>query len=338
MPQQSQITKASEEAFRDIFTSLKMIGKRCSPRGQLVIEAENFNYELPPYVRFPNFKARKYSELYVKNELLWYLRANPQDKTILKHAKMWNDLVNIDGTINSNYGQYIFGPAQSYTHEANWPNQFDAVIKTLVADKDSRRASLVVLNGKHLLMTTNDVPCTYSLNFRIRNNKLNMSVHMRSQDAMFGMGNDAPAFSMFHEMIYVCLRDTYPELELGAYHHIADSFHVYERHFEMFEAIIEGDPFIPLECPKIESRDEVNHLRGTVHLSYRDGTHAITYPYVEAAHEQLRRNQHLFPNLTSSLNAIDSKFAFSNWLVAGAHEAELKEDALLFKSQTTQGT
>ena len=34
-----------------------------------------------------------------------------------------------------------------------------------------------------------------------------MTVRMRSQDAIFGMTNDAANFSFIHEMIYVTLRD-----------------------------------------------------------------------------------------------------------------------------------
>lgn len=322
-----QINLHSEDAFRDLFKRLVKVGKRCSPRGQLVIEAENFTYELPAYVKFPSFVARKYSESYVRNELLWYLRANAEDKTILKHAKMWTDLVNKDGTINSNYGRYVFGTTDSYVTSPNWPNQFDAVVKTLIADKDSRRASIVICQPYHLLMETNDVPCTYSMNFRIRENKLHMSVHMRSQDAMFGMGNDAPAFSMFQEMIYVTLRDTcYADLEMGNYHHICDSFHVYERHFEMLDAIVNGDKFAPIACPFISSISEVQHLRGTIHLEYRDGKEARSYPYVRDLKETINRNKHLMPNLGVVFSK--DEFLFSQWLVEGAWAAEEKEDKL----------
>jgi len=323
----ADVNSASEDEFREIYFRLKNEGTRCSPRGQPVIEVENFTYELSPYVRFPNFVARKYSEMYVKNELLWYLRANKQDKTIVKHAKMWAELVNDDGIVNSNYGHYVFGQTGTRWFEANWQNQFDNVIKTLTDDKDSRRASIMILNSSHLFMVTKDVPCTYSMNFRIRDNKLNMSVHMRSQDAMFGMGNDAPAFSMFQEMIYIVLRDTtYPELQLGAYHHICDSFHVYERHFEMLEQIISGDKFQPIVCPKISNIDEVRHLRGTVHLEYRDGKQALTYPFVQEANNHLEKAMHLIPNIASSIERTQSTFEFSRWLLEGAHAAEEKED------------
>jgi thymidylate synthase len=149
---------------------------------------------------------------------------------------------------------------------------FDVAVETLKADKDSRRASIVILQPYHLNMKTNDVPCTYSLNFRIRENKLNMSVHMRSQDAVFGMGNDAPTFSIIHEMLFTVLKDTYPELELGIYYHTADSFHIYARHFELLDKITSGSSkYIDVQCPKITSSAEVEYLRAGIHKAYDDG-------------------------------------------------------------------
>lgn len=243
--------ESNEFAFREIFRQFDRKALPCSPRGMKVLECENFMYVLPSYVRFCNFKSRNLKLQYIKNEFLWYLKGDKFDQSILEHASLWKKLVNSDGSINSNYGQYVFGDSR----------QFDDVIKTLINDQDSRRASIVILADRHLKMETNDVPCTYSLNFRIRNGRVNMTVHMRSQDAIFGMGNDAPTFSFIHEMIYNALLEKYPSLELGEYCHVADSFHVYERHFEMLKKIVEGDEYIPLECPKISGVDEVRFLR-----------------------------------------------------------------------------
>lgn len=242
-----------KKSFLKVFKKLDNQGSLVSPRDQLCIEVENFSYTLPPYVRFPSFKCRNYKLNYLKKEMLWYLKGDKFDTSICAHAKMWRSLVNDDGSINSNYGQYIFGEQ----------NQFDNVIKTLNSDPDSRRASIVILANDHLKMKTNDVPCTYSLNFRVRLNKLNMSVHMRSQDAVFGMGNDAPCFSIIHEMVYMTLKGTedFCDLQLGEYRHTADSFHVYERHFGMMKEIIAGSEYVDIDCPRISSPEEVTFLR-----------------------------------------------------------------------------
>lgn len=239
------------QPFLKIYKDLQS-GQYVKPRGELIIELENYSYELKPYVRFQNFESRKLNLDYIKTEFLWYLKGDRFDLSICDYAKIWKSVVNKDGSINSNYGQYIFGKE----------NQFDNVVSLLSKDKDSRRASIMILNNQHLKSDTNDVPCTYSLNFRIRNNKLNMSVHMRSQDAIYGMGNDAPAFSFIHEMMLNALKRYYPELEYGNYHHSADSFHVYERHFKMLDSLNSGaDQYIHIDCPKISGPEEVDFLK-----------------------------------------------------------------------------
>lgn len=252
--------------FLAIYDELLKYGKKVSPRGLLIKEIENANYVLPPYVRFTNFKARKLNLEYIKKEFLWYLKGDRFDTSITEYATLWKGLINKDGSINSNYGVYV-------------NKQFDNVISILTSDKDSRRASIMILTTEHLLSDSVDFPCTYALNFRIRNNQLNMTVHMRSQDSVFGMSNDAPAFSFIQEMIYVTLRDTYPELVMGNYHHFVDSLHVYEKHFEMLKEIISNPTeYESIKCPRLSSKDEVEYLRKTDFAIVKE--HPVQFQFV----------------------------------------------------------
>jgi thymidylate synthase len=178
------------------------------------------------------------------------LKGDLYDLSIAKHAAIWRGIV-VDGKLNSNYGHYIFRNEQGLA----W------VIDELRRDRDSRRAYIMILGNQHLNPNEKDVPCTMSLGFRIRDNKLNMSVRMRSQDAIYGMGNDAPAFSFIHQMVWACVKWYYKELEMGSYHHVADSFHVYERHFDMLEKITTpAAEFSLIEVPPIADNYEVNYL------------------------------------------------------------------------------
>ena len=267
MNNDNKIPYAEIAPFIKIYGTLLKDGKLVSPRGLLIKEIENANYVLPPYIRFANFKARKLNLNYIKQEFRWYLKGDRYDTSITEHANLWKNLINKDGGINSNYGQYI-------------NKQFDNVISILTKDKDSRRASIMILTAEHLSSDTLDVPCTYALNFRIRENKLNMTVHMRSQDSIFGMGNDAPVFSFIQEMIYVTLRSTYSELVMGNYHHFVDSLHVYEKHFLMLEEIIKNPTkFESIDCPRISSKDEVDYLRKT-NFTRQDTIHPVQYQFV----------------------------------------------------------
>lgn len=238
--------KSEEKIFVEIFHQLMLNGRKISPRGEEVVEIENFHYDFPPYSRFMNFKSRKLNLSYIKKEFLWYLKGDRFDTSIAEHATLWKSLINMDGSINSNYGQYIFH---------NDCNQFLNAAKTLINDKDSRRASMMILQPWHLLSYTRDFPCTYGINFRIRDSYLNMSVHMRSQDAVYGLGNDLPTFSFIHEMMYIYLQNIYPELQYGIYHHTVDSFHIYKKHYHVAEAVLLGDEFTLIFCPQMNYKD-----------------------------------------------------------------------------------
>jgi len=243
--------KNEKGKFIKIFDDLYNFGNISNPRDLKILELENYNYGFEPYERFCNFESRKLNLKYIKKEFLWYLNGDKHDSSITKYAKMWKDLVNKDGSINSNYGQYIFGEQK----------QFERCLNTLIKDKDSRRASIIILNKEHLNSDTKDYPCTYSINFRIRGNQLHMTIRMRSQDVIFGMGNDAPCFSFIHEMMYNLLKNTYKNLEYGYYYHSADSFHVYERHFEtMNNIILKDDKFEDINVPKISGYNEAKFL------------------------------------------------------------------------------
>src|SRR5271166_557686 len=238
------------ELWRQIFLDVKKHGKVVAPRDKEIVEVENYHYELPPYVRFCSLTPRQLKLDYVRAETNWMLHGDPYDLSISQHSNIWRNIV-VDGKLNSNYG------FAWYTKFG-----FDFVVKQLIVDKDSRRASTVIVEREHLDLRQKDVPCTAYVNFRIREDKLNMSVHMRSQDAVYGMGNDAPAFSFLQEMVFVALRDqAYPSLQMGTYHHTSDSFHIYARHYEMLDQLIAPDvTFLPTSLPRIKDMHEVSYL------------------------------------------------------------------------------
>jgi thymidylate synthase len=246
------LSKIHGSFFRNIYQQLYSTGNKCNPRELKTLEIENFNCVIPPYYRFINFDVRKLNLNYIKQEFLWYLNGDKFDLSILQHAKMWKAFVNDDGSINSNYGQYIFGDL----------NQFKNVVNTLLKDKDSRRAVIMILQPYHLLnKKMKEVPCTYNISFKIRDDRLNMSVNMRSQDAWIGFASDIPCFSFIHEMCYVLLKEKYESLKYGDYYHHVDSFHIYEKHFNQLEIVAEyNDEYRYIYCPVIVFSDEVECL------------------------------------------------------------------------------
>jgi thymidylate synthase len=98
------------------------------------------------------------------------------------------------------------------------------VINELIKNKDSRRASISIYDAKDRYNFENDTPCTYAINFRILDDKLNMSVMMRSNDLWYGFANDQYCFSKLQELVANRL-----DIKVGSYFHFVNDLHLYNN-------------------------------------------------------------------------------------------------------------
>ena len=161
-------------------------------------------------------KNRDWSLTYAFAEWQWYLSA---DRSVYKLKelygsvpKIWQNIADENGLVNSNYGAYWFGN-----------NQYDKVVDILKKDPESRRASLSRYTADNIDQYEKDTPCTYAINFTILNNKLNMTVMMRSNDIWYGFCNDQYCFSMLQKMVADRL-----SIDVGLYYHFVNNLHVYD--------------------------------------------------------------------------------------------------------------
>ena len=165
-------------------------------------------------------KYRNWDVSYAVAEWYWYLSG---DSSIYrlgylygKIPKIWQNIANENGIVNSNYGSYWFTGGQ-----------YDKVLQILRDDPESRRASLSIYNADMIELYTKDTPCTYAINFKILNNKLNMSVMMRSNDLWFGFCNDQYCFSNLQEKMAKDL-----DIDVGTYFHFVNDLHLYNKHLK----------------------------------------------------------------------------------------------------------
>lgn len=113
---------------------------------------------------------------------------------------------------------------------------FAFVVKKLIQDKNSRQAVLNIYDiKKEAGYKGKDVPCTTNLNFIIRDNKLNLIVNMRSNDAILGMPYDIFNFTMAQEIIANTLG-----IDVGFYIHNPISLHYYLKDRDKLEAIVKN--------------------------------------------------------------------------------------------------
>lgn len=167
---------------------------------------------------------------YVKKEMALYLMATDDAKMFSKASAFWDNIKTKRGKINSAYGNLIFNKSLK-----DGRSQFEWAFDCLKNDKDSRQAFMRFNNTTHQYDGNKDVPCTFIMMFHIRNNKLHATVEMRSNDLIKGTTYDIPSFILFQRLMLLRLREVYPDLELGAYEHIAHSFHLYSTDFDLVE-------------------------------------------------------------------------------------------------------
>ena len=158
---------------------------------------------------------RNWSEEYARAEWQWYLSG---DRNIAKLGELygkvpaiWKRMADVDGNVNSNYGW-------------QWErtSQLDIVIQMLKDNPETRQAAISIYDGKEISDYAHDTPCTYAVQFTVLNDKLNMSVVMRSNDLWYGFCNDQYQFSNLQTL--VAYETGY---DVGTYYHFAHNLHLY---------------------------------------------------------------------------------------------------------------
>lgn len=213
--------------FINIINFIEEKGVESKPRDLKVKEAVLTDFMIDPKQPIAHFPQRKFNWKYLAGELAWYLKQDRDVNYIGAFSNFWSHITNPNSNeINSNYGSLVFNK-----------KQFGWVIDSLVTDKNSRQAIMFFNNPQFQFEGNKDFVCTMYANFFIRNNKLNMKVQMRSNDIFYGLTFDAPFFAFLQQSVYLKLKETYPDLELGMYFHYADNLHFYERHFKLADEI-----------------------------------------------------------------------------------------------------
>jgi len=112
-------------------------------------------------------------------------------------------------------------------------NQIEKCIQMLKECSYTRRAQAVTWKAWEDL-GIHDPACLQRMHFRIQNGKLNMTTHIRSNDAYKASFMNMYAFAELQG--YVASE---VGIETGEYCHIADSFHIYGSYFAEFEGFLQ---------------------------------------------------------------------------------------------------
>jgi thymidylate synthase len=179
-------------------------------------------------------ERRALSPYYAAAEILWYMSGDPSVEMIKTYAPQYEGFAN-DGEVYGGYGRRLFDPehhvdllSQVVTALKHEPNE-RFVVAGIWRQKDIYAASkMLAVEGVEIPneQKKNDVPCTLTWQFLIRNGRLHMVVTMRSQDVWLGLPYD-----VFWNCTIQRLIATELGLPLGEYYHQCGSIHLYEKNW-----------------------------------------------------------------------------------------------------------
>lgn len=160
---------------------------------------------------------RKWSKKYAEREWAWYLSQDRSVEEIKKYAPIWDQMHGGDNIVNSNYGW-----------QWNREGQLGKIVELLQEDPSTRRAVVTIYDGKEISEYAHDTPCTLSLHFQIIDNKLDLTVNMRSNDLWYGFCNDQYCFTKLQESVALSLNRP-----IGNYFHFVSNLHLYDDQIKL---------------------------------------------------------------------------------------------------------
>tara|TARA_R110000764_G_scaffold60094_1_gene129256 strand:+ start:6613 stop:7662 length:1050 start_codon:yes stop_codon:yes gene_type:complete len=174
-----------------------------------------------PHERVLINKVRDANPFFHLMEAMWIIAGRHDTKFLCEFNKRMADYADDGISFNAPYGFRLRNGVQTEWKDKH--DQLEQIIDMLSKDPNSRQAVAQIWDDKDLMRQTKDKACNMSIVFRIRKNKLTMTVYNRSNDMIWGAyGANVVQFSMIQEYVAARLG-----LEMGSYTQVSNSYHVY---------------------------------------------------------------------------------------------------------------
>jgi len=120
-------------------------------------------------------------------------------------------------------------------------------IDLLNEDNTTRRAVMSIFDpADDFVRGTKDTPCSNWIHSMIRDNKLHSTIAVRSNDIMWGMSG----INLFEWSVVMQLFAACTDTKIGEMNYLADSCHLYDRHYDRAQKIVSRyygvEGFIPM--------------------------------------------------------------------------------------------
>ncbi|MNW33716.1 Thymidylate synthase [compost metagenome] len=213
----------------DSINHLHKHGERIVVRSQEVCEVISYTIRIEkPLERVYVIPYRNNNIFSTIAETMWDLAGRNDLDFLMRYLKRANNFSDDGSKWRAGYGPRL----------RNWGgvDQINEVVRILTNDRSSRRAVMNLFDVETDYGDYIDVPCNNWLHFIIRNNFIELSVALRSNDIMWGFsGINTFRWSVLHEMIAY-----WTNSEVGRQFHYMASFHLYNRHYKRAKEISES--------------------------------------------------------------------------------------------------
>ena len=211
------VYETAGEIWEHALTSLLDSGVATAPRHDATVERLGVTYELRnPRENIIVNNARKLNYRFMVAEWLWIAFGRDDVKTIAAYNSKITEFSDDGISFNGNYGRPIY-------------QQLPYVIHKLATDPMTRQAIIQIYRMPE--RPTKDIPCTLSMQFLLRNNRLAMLVNMRSSDVWLGLPYDIFNFTRLGEGVAALLRNRLHNQHIRFYNFVLSlaSSHLYDR-------------------------------------------------------------------------------------------------------------
>jgi len=215
------------EALHDLVAT----GEYYTPRAKKIQELRPVCFQfLNPLKRVTFLKGRRINPFFQLAEVLWIFSGRADVEWLSYYNKNMISFSDDGRYFNAPYGERLRRWNQSCLRNFifNPYDQLYDVYEKIVDDRDTRQAVALLWNPlfdsySYVKDGGKDLPCNIALTFKVRNEKLDLTVFNRSNDLHWGLfGANLPQFSSILELMASWLR-----LDVGVYTHITDSLHIY---------------------------------------------------------------------------------------------------------------
>jgi thymidylate synthase len=159
-------------------------------------------------------------------ESIWMLAGRNDTAFVSLYAANMSDFSDDGETLNGAYG---------YRWRKHFNrNQIADVVELMKREPNTRRAVIAMWDGftdGDSAFASKDIPCNTHIYFRIKGDKLDMTVLNRSNDIVWGCyGANAVHMSVLQEFVALAIG-----VPVGSYTQVSNDWHIYQKHFPLME-------------------------------------------------------------------------------------------------------